>query len=143
MSSKGKTAIISGGCGGLGRSIAEEFLAQGANIVICDINSQLIRDFNEQVASKAQDRTLVLELNITDESQIDKLFAETEQRFGCPDYLINSAGMMDKFDPVGDLDRRWWDRVIALNLTAPMSMSNRAVNAMLKAEKKGAIVNIA
>ena len=51
--------------------------------------------------------------------------------------------MMDKFDPAGELEKGWWDRVIALNLTAPTMMTKRAVNMMLKAEKKGSIVNIA
>ena len=143
MSCKGKTALVTGACGGLGRSIAEEFLAQGANVVVCDINKDLIADFNEKVASSNKDRTLVLECNITDDSAIDSLFAETEKKFGCLDYLVNNAGMMDKFDPVGELDRSWWDRVIALNLTAPTMTSKRAVNMMIKAGKKGSIVNIA
>jgi hypothetical protein len=123
MSCKGKTALITGACGGLGKSIAEEFLAEGANIVVCDINKDLIADFNNAVASKEPNRTLVLDCNVTDDSAIDKLFAEAEKKFGCLDYLVNSAGMMDKFDPVGDLERTWWDRVIALNLTAPTMMT--------------------
>lgn len=81
--------------------------------------------------------------NITDDAAIDKLFAEVEKKFGALDILVNSAGMMDKFDPAGDVERGWWDRVIALNLTAPTMMTQRAVNAFLKAEKKGSIVNIA
>jgi hypothetical protein len=86
---------------------------------------------------------LVLDYNVTDDSAIDKLFAEAEKKFGYIDYLVNSAGMMDKFDPVGELERSWWDRVIALNLTAPTMMTQRAVNMMIKAGKKGSIVNIA
>ena len=113
--------------------------------------------------------------NITDDTAIDKLFAEAEKKFGALDVLVNCAGMMDKFDPAGQLERGWWDRVIALNLTAPTMMTQvrrssiihdrytsrgcnvhlgvcmanmltwnqRAVNAMLKAGKKGSIVNIA
>jgi NAD(P)-dependent dehydrogenase (short-subunit alcohol dehydrogenase family) len=50
---------------------------------------------------------------------------------------------MDKFDPVGDMDRQIWDRVIAVNLTAPAMVTKRAVNAFAKHKTKGAIVNIA
>ena len=50
---------------------------------------------------------------------------------------------MDKFDPAGEVERSWWDKVIALNLTAPTMMTQRAVNSILKAGKKGSIVNIA
>ena len=118
--------LLGGAAGGLGRSIAEEFLAQGANIVVCDINKELIADFNEKVANSHSDRTLVLECectalssiirmietsnafsvvrtcaellagNITDDAAIDKLFAETEKKFGALDILVNSAGMMGK-----------------------------------------------
>ena len=51
--------------------------------------------------------------------------------------------MMDKFDPAGDLERAAWDRLIALNLTAPAMVTKRAVNKMIKHETKGAIVNVA
>ena len=51
--------------------------------------------------------------------------------------------MMDRFDPAGELERSMWDRVIALNLTAPTMVTKRAVNSMLKREVKGSIVNIA
>lgn len=138
MSCKGKTALITGAGGGLGRTIAEELLAQGANIVICDINEELLADFDEKVASSNKDRTLALKCNITDDSAIDTLFAEIEKKFGALDILVNSAGMMDKFDAAGDVERSWWDRVIALNLTAPTMVTQRAVKLM----KKGSIVNI-
>ena len=50
---------------------------------------------------------------------------------------------MDKFDPAGEMDRSMWDRVIAINLTAPAMVTKRAVNMFLKHETPGAIVNIA
>jgi NAD(P)-dependent dehydrogenase (short-subunit alcohol dehydrogenase family) len=49
--------------------------------------------------------------------------------------------MMDRFDAAGDLERSMWDKVIALNLTAPTMVTKRAVNHMVKHEIKGAIVN--
>lgn len=50
---------------------------------------------------------------------------------------------MDRFDPAGDMDREMWDRVIAVNLTAPAMITKRAVNGFLKHDTKGVIVNIA
>ena len=50
---------------------------------------------------------------------------------------------MDKFDPIGEMDRTMWDRVLAINTTAPAMVTKRAINMMLKHETKGAIVNIA
>lgn len=49
---------------------------------------------------------------------------------------------MDRFDPAGEVERKMWDRVIALNLTAPTFVTKRAVSLMIKHEIKGSIVNI-
>ena len=143
MSFKQKTALVTGACGGLGRAIAERFLREGANVVVCDINKELIVDFKEKVSVAYPECTLVLESDITDDSVLDDLFAEAEKKFGHLDFVVNSAGMMDKFDPAGDVDRKMWDRVIALNLTAPAMITQRAVKGFLKHGTKGSIVNIA
>lgn len=143
MSHQGKTVLVTGGAGGLGRAIAEHFLSVGANVVICDINAKLLADFNDQVSSANPDRTLAVETDITTEAALDSLFEQIEAKFHHLDYAINNAGIMDRFDPAGSIELDLWNRVIALNLTAPTFVTKRAVASMLKAEVKGAIVNIA
>ncbi|KAI7362022.1 putative short chain dehydrogenase/oxidoreductase [Hortaea werneckii] len=140
---KGKTALITGACGGLGRDIAQTFLQLGANVVVCDVNGQLISDFNEKVASAYPECVLAVKCDVTDETALDELFQQAENKFGRLDYVVNNAGIMDKFDPAGEMDRSMWDRVIAINLTAPAMVTKRAVNVFLKHETAGAIVNIA
>ncbi|KAK4555088.1 hypothetical protein LTR86_007854 [Recurvomyces mirabilis] len=137
-----KVALVTGACGGLGRAIAEKFLQQGANVVVCDINEKLIADFKEKVSSAYPECTLVVKADITDDAALDDLFAQTEKTFGHVDFVINNCGIMDRFDPVGDMERNMWDRVIAINLTAPAMVTKRAVNSMLKHDIKGSIVNI-
>ena len=143
MSFKDKTTLVTGACGGLGRAIAEAFLAEGADVVVCDINKELISDFKEKVSAAYPERTLVLDLDITKDSAIDDMFEQAEKKYGNIHFVINSAGRMDRFDPAGELERSWWDSVIALNLTAPTMVTKRAVNSMLKNGVKGSIVNIA
>lgn len=143
MTLQGKTVLVTGGAGGLGRAIAEHFVERGANVVICDINKTLLADFNDKVSSNHPERTLAIETDITSEAALDSLFEQIETKFQHLDYAINSAGMMDFFDPVGSIEFDNWNRVIALNLTAPTFVTKRAVNSMLKAQVKGAIVNIA
>jgi len=143
MSHQGKTALVTGAAGGLGRAIAENFVAEGANVVICDINDQLLADFKEKVVSANPERVLAVKCDITSEEALDNLFAEAEKKFGHLDYAVNSAGIMDRFDPAGDVDKAVWDRVFAVNLTAPAMIIKRAVNGFLKAQTKGAVVNIA
>ncbi|KXL43404.1 hypothetical protein M433DRAFT_70088 [Acidomyces richmondensis BFW] len=138
-----KTALVTGACGGLGRAIAEKFLQEGANVVVCDVNDTLIEDFKQKVSGAYAECTLVLKVDVTDDAALDDMFSQAEKRFGHLDYVVNNCGIMDKFDPVGDMERGLWDRVIAVNLTAPAMVTKRAVNMMLKHSIKGSIVNIA
>jgi len=138
-----KTALVTGACGGLGRAIAEKFLQEGAKVIVCDVNDQLIEDFTQKVSAAYPECTLVLKVDVTDDAALDHMFSQAEQRFGQVDYVVNNCGIMDKFDPAGDLERSLWDRVIAVNLTAPAMVTKRAINMMLKHGVKGSIVNIA
>ncbi|KAM0712610.1 hypothetical protein Q7P35_000056 [Cladosporium inversicolor] len=138
-----KTALVTGGCGGLGRAIAEAFLRAGANVVVCDINAELIADFKEKVSSAYPECTLAMQADITNDAAIEEVFAQGEKLLGGLDFVINCAGRIDRFDAVAEMERQTWDKVIALNLTAPAIVSGRAIKQWLKEGKKGSIVNIA
>lgn len=88
---KGKTALITGACGGLGRDIAQTFLQLGANVVVCDVNDQLVSDFNEKVASAYPECVLAVKCDVTDETALDELFQQAENKFGRLDYVVNNA----------------------------------------------------
>jgi len=140
---EGKTVLITGGGGGLGRAIVEHFVEAGANVVTCDINDTLLADLQEKVVAAKSDQVLVVKCDITSEDALDNLFTQLESKFGKLDYAINSAGIMDLFDPAGSTDRGLLERVLAVNLIAPTMITKRAINLMLKHEVKGSIVNIA
>lgn len=88
MTHQGKTVLVTGGAGGLGRAIAENFVELGAHVVICDINKDLLADFNHKVAAKRADRVLAVECNITSEEALDDLFSQAESKFGQFDYVV-------------------------------------------------------
>jgi NAD(P)-dependent dehydrogenase (short-subunit alcohol dehydrogenase family) len=138
-----KTALITGGCGGLGRAIAEAFLRAGTNVVVCDINEELMSDFKEKVSSAYPECTLVLQADITKDDRVDEVFTEGEKMFGQIDFVVNSAGRIDRFDAVAEMELSMWNKVIALNLTAPAVVSGRAIKKWLETGRKGVIVNIA
>lgn len=119
MSFKCKTALVTGGCGGLGSAIAEAFLGEGANDVVCDINKSLIAEFNDQVAASNGDHTLALESDQTDDAAQDDLLKTAIERFGQIDFVVNSAGVIGDFSPAGELSRAMWDKVIAVNVRHP------------------------
>lgn len=107
QSFKQKTALVTGGCGGLGRAIAEAFLRAGSNVVVCDINAELIADFKEKVSSAYPECTLALQTDITNDAAIEEVFAKGEKLFGGLDFVINCAGRIDRFDAVAEMVRAW------------------------------------
>jgi NAD(P)-dependent dehydrogenase (short-subunit alcohol dehydrogenase family) len=138
---RGKTALVTGGAGGLGLAIATKFLQAGANVVICDINQERVDETTSRLADQGTLRGYTTD--VTSQDQVKNLFANIVGEFGALDILINNAGIMDRFDPVGDLDPALWDRVIAVNLTAPFRLSREAVKVFLaKDTPDGYILNI-
>lgn len=143
MSLSGKSCIVTGGAGGLGLAIATAFLQAGASVTVCDISDSLLSQ-----ASEAQSELHTIQADITRDEEIQKVFDAAIQKFGKVDVLINNAGIMDKYEPVADMKRGTWDRVLAVNTTAPMVASGCAVREFLKREPeegkaRGTIVNVA
>ncbi|PLB53797.1 putative short chain dehydrogenase/oxidoreductase [Aspergillus steynii IBT 23096] len=138
-----KTVLVTGGAGGLGKAIATKFLEAGANVVICDIHEQRLREAAAELGVKG--RVKAVQADITSATDVQRLVDEVVAEFRQLDVLINNAGIMDRFDPVGDLDEGLWDRVMAVNLTAPYLLSKLAVRNMLaqgEGKRDGCIVNI-
>ncbi|KAJ5306050.1 hypothetical protein PENANT_c024G01908 [Penicillium antarcticum] len=137
----GKTCLITGGAGGLGKAIASQFLEAGANVVVCDINDERLQQTSAELSSKGPLKAI--KTDITNTAEVEGLFETLIGAFGKIDVLVNNAGIMDHFDPIGDLDMELWDRVIALNLTAPALLSKFAIRNMLEQEVvDGRIINI-
>jgi len=135
----GKSAVVTGAASGLGKSIAEKFLKAGAKVTICDINRERLGSASEELSSHGQ--VHAIEADITNEESVKEIFEAAVVKFGPMDVLVNNAGIMDRFDAVGTLDKALWDRVLAVNLTAPMMMSKWAVNHMVE-RKGGVILNV-
>lgn len=137
----GKTCLVTGGAGGLGKEISKQLLENGANVVIADINKSLLDTASQELSGK--ERLLAVECNIADEDSVKSLIEQTIKAYGKLDVLVNNAGIMDKFDPVGDLEKSLWDKVIAVNLTAPFLLSKIAIQHFLqRSASDAAIVNI-
>lgn len=139
----GVTCLITGGASGLGKVIATSFLKAGANVAICDIHEERVRQTKEELAGLGA--LLALPVDITDSNAVQDMFTEITNKFGTLDVLINNAGLMDRFDPVADLDPALWDRIMSVNLTAPFILTKLALNIMLQKQPgpSGSIINIA
>ncbi|OCL05717.1 NAD(P)-binding protein [Glonium stellatum] len=135
-----KICLVTGSGGGLGKAIAESFLNAGAKVVLIDKNAARLSECFTRLLSAHPDRVLALEVDITDEASVQKMIIDAVEKLGKLDVLVNNAGIMDHFDPVGDLESTLWDRVIAVNLTAPMLTLKAAVKQMLSQEKPGGVI---
>lgn len=93
LSLEGKTAIVTGGAGGLGLSITDLFLEAGANVVAIDINTDLVQKFE---SSHDSSRAIAVEANVTLEEDLEDLFKTTIKKFGKIDIIVNNAGVTDR-----------------------------------------------
>ena len=132
----GKTAVITGGGSGIGKAIAERFAEQGANVILA------ARDLDRLEAAAAQigDAATAVRCDVTDESQIEALFAQVDEHHGPVDILVNNAGLAAP-GPTHELDLKHWQHVISVNLTGAFLGSKHALKRMIP-RKRGRILNI-
>ncbi|ALJ18881.1 SDR family NAD(P)-dependent oxidoreductase [Microbacterium sp. No. 7] len=131
----GRTVVVTGAGSGIGRATAERLLAEGATVVAGDVNQERL---DELAAAAATERLVVRAGDITDQAHIDELVALAgDELFG----LVNNAGIMDGFVPTGEIPDDLWERVFAVNVTAPMKLIRAALPAMLESGD-GRIVNV-
>ncbi|KPM44445.1 hypothetical protein AK830_g2112 [Neonectria ditissima] len=141
MSLNGKTVIVTGSSGGLGKVTAEMYLSKGCNVVVCDINHDRLSAAASELEASYKDKVLSVDVDVTSEESVKKLVASTTEKFGKLDIVVNNAGIVDHFDPAGTCDKSTWDRVLGVNLTGPFLVTKHAVQAMEK-QGSGLIVNI-
>ena len=132
----GKRAIITAGGAGIGRVIAETFADHGAKVYVCDIDGAALDD----VRSKRPDIGAT-KADVSDATQVDRLFDEALESLGGLDILINNAGIAGPTKHFADITPAEWDETIAVNVNGQFYCARRAV-APLVAAGGGAIVNL-
>ncbi|WP_437203955.1 SDR family NAD(P)-dependent oxidoreductase [Planctomicrobium sp. SH664] len=137
---RGKTAIITGAGSGIGRTMAQVFCDEGAQVVIADIAA----DTAQRAAQELSDldaEALGLTVDVTRPDQVEMLMERTLERFGKIDVLVNNAGVgLNKTFLDTTLDD--WNRLLNVVLTGTFICSQAAARRMTAAGK-GSIVNIA
>ncbi len=132
----GRVVLVSGGARGVGRGIAEKFLAAGADVVICGRNEP-------ESPPRAGGRNAVFHpADVRDLEQVDALVAFTGERFGRLDVLVNNAGGAPYAD-AATASPRFSESILRLNLIAPLNLAQRANAAMQEQAEGGSIINIA
>lgn len=136
-----KIAAVTGGAQGIGRGIAFRFAQAGYAVSISDVDEKAGREACAHLESLGA-QALFVRGDIARERDVDNWLAETVDKIGCPDVLINNAGI-DANGPFLKLDPRDFDRVIGVNLRGTFLCAQAAARHMTKQKIRGAIINIA
>jgi NAD(P)-dependent dehydrogenase (short-subunit alcohol dehydrogenase family) len=135
----GSVALVTGANRGLGKGIARGLAGAGASLVMAARGEAELAEAAAQVASLGVD-VLAVPTDVTDESQVEALFARSIDRFGRLDILVNNAGAFDSA-PLDEFTTEAWDKVVAVNLRAPF-LCTRAALRIMKRQRTGRIINI-
>ncbi|CAN8266366.1 unnamed protein product [Cochlearia groenlandica] len=128
---EGKVAVITGGASGLGKATAEEFVTQGAQVVIVDIDAEA----GHMVTTKLGSAAHFIRCDVTVEEQVAKAVETVVDRHGKLDVMLNSAGISCSITPpsITDLDMNIYDKVMGLNVRGTILGIKHAARAMIPA----------
>jgi NAD(P)-dependent dehydrogenase (short-subunit alcohol dehydrogenase family) len=141
MRLSGKVAVVTGAASGMGKAIAELFAAEGAKVVVSDLNLEHAQKVVEGIEAGGGS-AVAIAANVAVGNDVERLIDATVSHFETVDILVNNAGIMDNFVPAGEVTDELWERVFAVNATGPMR-TIRKVLPIFQEKKAGVIVNIA
>jgi NAD(P)-dependent dehydrogenase (short-subunit alcohol dehydrogenase family) len=141
FSLNGKSAVITGGAGGIGSVVSEHLASAGANVALVDKNVDKTRELAGQIAQNYGVKTLGIKCDVTDESSIEAALTEAESTFGTSDILVNNAGMNISGGAL-DVAYEEWKAVLDVNLNGIFLTARCFARRLVKQNKSGSIINI-
>lgn len=137
----GRTIIVTGAATGIGQAFAVGAAAQGANVVVADMNAA---DETVAAVEAAGGRALAVRVDVADDASVKAMAQAALERFGRIDGLVNNAAYFRevKLTPFEDIDPAVWDRIFSVNVKGVWTCC-KAVMPAMRAQRSGAIVNIA
>jgi NAD(P)-dependent dehydrogenase (short-subunit alcohol dehydrogenase family) len=132
----GRRVVVTAGAQGIGRAIAETFVAAGAEVHICDIDPGFLAKAASELPQASQSRT-----DVSDPAAVDSMFDALAERWGSLDVLVNNAGIAGPTARIEETGIGDWSRTIGVNLTGTFLCTRRAVP-LIKRAGGGSIVNL-
>jgi len=133
----GRTAVITGGTGGLGLAVARRFIAEGGEVALWDLNADALATAASDIGAKH-----IVALDVSDPAAVARAATDSAAALGRIDVLINSAGITGATAPVHEYPLDSWQRVIDINLNGLFYCCREVIPQML-ANGYGRIVNVA
>ena len=138
---KGRVALVTGASGGLGLRFAEVLAANGASVALVARRADKLKAAQDKI-EKAGGKAVCIEADVLDRAQMNRVFDQAEKALGTVTILVNNAGVAHSTRAT-DVTEEEWHRIIGTNLDAVFFWAQEAARRMIKAGKKGAVVNIA
>lgn len=132
----GQRVLITAGASGIGREIARAFLAAGAGVFVCDIDTKALAAVEVELPGV---KTGVCD--VSNRQEIERMMADCLTALGGLDVLVNNAGIAGPTAPVEAVDPDDWEAVLRVNLTGPFNVTRLAIP-LLKQSPAGVIINL-
>ena len=134
----GKSALITGAARGIGLAFAKAYVAEGARVAIADINFEQACDAADGIG----DAAFAIEMDVTQQGSIDAAVAQTVEKLGQIDILINNAAVFTAA-PIVDITREDYKRAFDVNVTGPLFTLQAVARHMIEHGIKGKVINMA
>ena len=136
MRLKGKTAIVTGGAQGFGEGIVRKFVAEGAHVLIADLNGA-----GAQALARELGNAIACEADVADPASVAAMTEAATDAWGRIDIVVNNAGTTHLPTPMEDVSEADFDRVFAVNCKS-IYLIARGIVPLMKKAGRGAILNI-
>jgi len=135
----GQTAIVTGASQGIGREIAEQFAADGADVVVCSRSQEKVDEVAAGINDRGGGEALAIECDVTDREAVEALVEATVEAFGGLDCLVNNAGA-SFMAPFEEISPNGWSTIVEINLTGTYHCIQAAGDHL--ADGGGTVINL-
>ena len=133
----GKTALVTGAAQGIGKAIAKRLAADGAKVIVSDINA----DGGAAAAADIGNGAIAIAADVSDQASVTALFPEIASKTGGIDVLVNNASIVP-FIAWDDVDLEHWQKIISVNLTGTFIVTRAATDQMRANKAAGRVISI-
>lgn len=142
MKLEGKSVVVTGASAGMGKSIVETFVNEGANVVAVARRKERLDALAESLKD-APGKIVTMVGDVSKKEDNEAMIDLAVSSFGKLDVLVNNAGIMDDMSPIGEVEDERFDKLMKVNLYGPMYAMRKAVNVFKEQGNGGNIINVA
>jgi NAD(P)-dependent dehydrogenase (short-subunit alcohol dehydrogenase family) len=134
-----RIALVTGASRGIGRAAALAFADAGAHVVAVARTQGALEELDDEIRARGGDPATLVPLDLKDVEALDRLGAALNERWGKLDILFGNAGLLGDLTPLGHVDPKTWDSLMAVNVTANWRLM-RSLDPLLRASDAGRAV---